>query len=482
MSEQYYQTAEMLCNKLATGKISARDALEMHLERMDAVNPSLNAVVTCDLDGARRRADAADAARRNGCLLGPLHGLPMTIKESFDFEGLATTWGRLDLKGNIATSTAVAPARLAAAGANIFGKTNLPLMCADWQSFNEVYGTTNNPWDLTRVPGGSSGGSAAALAAGITPLELGSDIGASIRNPAHYCGVFGHKPTYGIIPTRGQATPGIIAPADLTVVGPMARSARDLALALQLMVGPDQLDARGWSLKLPPSTTTQVTNFRVAVMYDHPCCAVDQSITNSMAALVEQLSNAGAHVSDQARPDIDLTHSHALYIQLLRGTSHARIPESDFNNWQRYVDALPKGDNNFRGQVGRAAVQRFRDWVVANELRTQMRYAWDAFFEDYDVLICPAAASPAFLHDQKGDRIDREIPVNGQSQNMNDQLFWAGIGGVSYLPSTVAPIAPSADGLPIGVQIIGRSLGDLTTISFAECIEKLLGGFRAPSL
>jgi amidase len=200
----------------------------------------------------------------------------MTVKESFDVIGLPTTWGLTELKENIPTANALAVDRLLAAGAVIFGKTNAPVLLADSQSYNPVYGTTNNPWDTSRTPGGSSGGAAAALAAGLTGLELGSDIGGSIRNPAHYCGVFGHKPTYGIAPPRGQALYGNVATSDISVIGPLARSAEDLTLALDIVAGPDPVEAAVWRLDLAAPRGKALTDYRIAVMLDDP---IARSIT-----------------------------------------------------------------------------------------------------------------------------------------------------------------------------------------------------------
>ena len=195
-----------------------------------------------DVERGRKRARQADAALAKGEVWGPLHGVPMTIKESYNVAGLPTTNGRPEMKDNIAERDALAVERLKAAGVVLFGKTNVPINLADFQSYNEVYGTTNSPWDVERVPGGSSGGSAAALAAGLCGFEFGSDIGGSIRNPSHFCGVFGHKPTWGLIPPRGHALPGHLVQPDLSVVGPLARGAADLETGVLAMAGPDELD------------------------------------------------------------------------------------------------------------------------------------------------------------------------------------------------------------------------------------------------
>ena len=244
----FRQTA---CLSDSQKKIGCLELLDLYLQRVEQYNPKMNAIIFKDVEGARKRAKQADRALAKKEVWGPLHGVPMTIKESYDVAGMPTTWGVPQYKDNYPPKNALAVDRFLKAGVVLFGKTNVPLYLADWQSFNEIYGTTNNPWDVTRVPGGSSGGSAAALAAGLTGIDAGSDIGASIRNPAHYCGVYGHKPTYGVCSPRGHALPGVVAAADISCVGPMARSAEDIAIALEAMAGPDDIDGAGWQLRLP---------------------------------------------------------------------------------------------------------------------------------------------------------------------------------------------------------------------------------------
>jgi amidase len=475
-----FQSAVQLVRKLRSGRIGSRALLEHYLNRVERYNPTLNAIITFDREGARKRADEADQALARGESWGPLHGLPMTVKESYDVVGMPTTWGKPDLAGNIAKTNAVVVDRLIGAGAIIFGKTNVPLLLGDWQTFNDIYGTTNNPWDVTRVPGGSSGGSATALAAGLTGLEAGSDIGASIRNPAHFCGVYGLKPTYGIVPARGQALPGILAASDLSVVGPLARSADDLRLALSVIAGPDTLDAPGWSLRLPQPQKKSLTDYRVAVMLEDPNCDVDGELADCLQTTVDGLAKAGTRIDDKARPAIDMTRSHELYIQLLRAVTTARQPIEAFNDAKALAATVAPDDKSYAAEVARASTQYFRDWMPANEERTHLRWRWAAFFEEFDILLCPAAARAAFPHNHSGTRGDRTIQVNGKRVLEVTELFWAGISTVVYLPSTVAPIGLTASNLPVGIQIIGPHLGDLGTIHFAKLMAKALGGFSPP--
>ena len=285
-----FQSAKQLAAAIRRKKISARELLRLYVRRMEKYNPALNAIIATDLPAAEKRAKAADVALAKGKVMGPLHGVPMTIKESFDAVGMPTTWGVPELKDNRPKTNALAVDRFLAAGANLFGKTNVPIYLADWQSYNAIYGTTNNPWDLARSPGGSSGGSAAALAAGLTGIEAGSDIGASIRNPAHYCGVFGHKPTWGICPPRGQAMPGVVATSDISVIGPMARSADDLEIGLKVMAGADAIDGVGWKLALPAPPKTTYRALKVAVMLDDPNAEVDREVQERVQAVADFLA------------------------------------------------------------------------------------------------------------------------------------------------------------------------------------------------
>src|SRR4029453_6214282 len=277
-----FRSAKQLATAIRRKKIGCLELLDLYLARVAKYNPALNAIIATDVEGARKRARAADRALSKGPAWGPLHGVPMTIKESYDVVGMPTTWGMPQLRNNRPTRNALAVDRLLGAGVVLFGKTNVPIHLADYQSYNAIYGTTNNPWDPTRAPGGSSGGSAAALAAGLTGLEAGSDIGSSIRNPAHYCGVFGHKPTWGIVSPRGHSLNGNVAQADISVCGPLARGAADLEIAMDVMAGPDKIDGRGWKLALPRSKKKKLRDFKVAVLLDDRHAEVDKSVQDEI--------------------------------------------------------------------------------------------------------------------------------------------------------------------------------------------------------
>jgi amidase len=479
MTDLPFRSASELAGDIRAKRVGCRELLELYLKRVERYNPKLNAIIVFDIEGARQRADAADAALKRGEFWGPLHGVPMTVKESFDVAGLPTTWGVPELKHRIAERNALAVDRFLAAGAVLFGKTNVPLLLADWQSYNAIYGTTNNPWDVTRTPGGSSGGSAAALAAGLTGLEAGSDIGSSLRNPAHYCGVWGHKPTYGIVSPLGQALPGIVAQADISVIGPMARSSKDLALGLQVMAGPDEIDGAGWHLELPRPRKERLADYKIAVMLDDANCPVDRTVQDGIQALVDFLAKRGATIDDRARPDIDTSRAHAVYIDLLRAATSGRQSDEQFVANLEAARKLPKEDERYYARMLRANTMHHRDWLVANEERHRMRRKWAAFFKEYDLFLCPVAASPAPPHDQAGERWERMITVNGKRVPSTDQLFWAGYTCAFYLPTTAAPIGEAA-GLPIGVQITGPQYGDLSCIHFAQLLEREYRGFVAP--
>ncbi len=298
MDDLAYESARSISAAIRDGRLKSRDHLEAMLDRIERLNGPLNAVVTLDAERARREADAADAALSRGVKLGPLHGVCMTIKDSFETQGMRTTSGAPELSDYVAETDAVPVARLREAGAVIVGKTNLPIYAGDAQSYNEVFGQTNNPWNVERTPGGSSGGAAAALAAGFTPLELGSDIGGSIRGPAHTCGVTGHKPSFGIVPALGQipGPPGTLTQADLAVAGPMARDVDDLELALDVLAGPDDWHRVGYRLELPPPRHTELRNYRIAVWLDEPSCPLDASVRALLGEAAKSLESAGARV------------------------------------------------------------------------------------------------------------------------------------------------------------------------------------------
>jgi len=479
--DRAFSSASALLRALRSRRIGSLELLEHYLARVERHNPALNAIVVENFEAARKAAKARDRAISRGTVVGPLHGLPMTVKESFNLAGSPSTWGVPGLRGNFAGRNAVAVDRLAGAGAVIFGKTNIPVMLADWQCHNPVYGTTVNPWDATRTPGGSSGGAAAALAAGLTALELGTDIGGSIRNPAHCCGVYGHKPTFGLVPMTGHALPGRLFPADIDVAGPLARSAEDLELAFRVLAGPDATQALSWSLNLRPARQKSLGDFRVAVVADSPVAPVQACIRAALEDLAGFLSKSRARVSRVHRPALPEAEVYTLYVHLLRAATSAA--HNDPASLRRAVAAaarLRADDHSYQAEQLRGNTMRHRDWIIASNRRHVLMQAWTDFFASYDLLLCPAAPAVAFPHDHVGERATRMIDVDGKPRSVNEHLFWAGYSGVFYLPSTVAPLARSPDGLPIGVQIVGPPGADLMCIRFARLLERAYRRFEAP--
>ncbi len=473
-----FASATNLAQMLRDRQIGAVELLELYLRRVERLNPRINAIIAEQADAARKTAVERDAMTARGESLGPLHGVPMTVKESFDLPGLRSTWGMSAFAGNVAHRTALAVERLQKAGAILFGKTNVPAALADWQSFNPVYGTANNPWNVGRTPGGSSGGSAAALAGGLTGLELGSDIGASIRNPAHYCGVYGHKPTFGICPSDGHQLPDSWSFLDIAVIGPLARSAHDLETSLDIIVGPDAIDARGWTLNLPRSKDMKISGLRVAVMPTADTAPVDAAVRGEIEKLADFLRKQGAHVDMEARP-VDPAAAHEAYIMLLRAATSGGMDQQVWNRLAAERESL-SGRSDYFAWHARANTMSHREWLGWDNIRHRMRREWEEFFTRFDLLLCPTAASTAFPHMQTGERWERMISVDGQPQPSTTQMFWAGYSGMVFLPSSIAPIAIAADGLPVGVQIVAPQYLDFRAIRFAQLLERDYRAFTPP--
>ena len=479
MGDLTFKPAVELAQLVRGRQIGCLELLDEYLEHVDQFNPQINAIVVPDAERARERARQADAALARGEVWGPLHGVPMTCKESFDVAGLPTTFGSPLLKYNVASEDELAIQRLKAAGAVIFGKTNVPIWLMDFQSYNVLYGTTNNPWDLKRTPGGSSGGSAAALASGMTALEIGSDIGGSVRNPAHFCGVFGHKPTWGLLPARGHSLPGILRELDLAVIGPLARSAADLELSVQVTAGPDELQRAGQRRHLQAPSHTSLGDYRVAVWKNDDIAPVSRQVVGKVEAVAEAISQSGGTADETARPDFVARHAHDTYELLLGAVVGSFLPENDYTWAQADAAGLSADDDSERARWLRRRTATYWEYAQADEARTHMRWAWHEFFKTYDALIAPIMAAPAFEHDHQPIEY-RTIEVDGALQPYRQQIFWAGLAVCSYLPSTVVPAGLGDDGLPIGVQIIGPEFGDFKTIGLARLLEGAGFAFTPP--
>ena len=450
----HFKSATDLTQAIRRDEITSTDLLNLYHDRIERYNDDINAVVALDIKAARARAREADKALARGENWGPLHGLPMTVKDVFEVVGMPVTAGDITIKDYIPKRNAIAVQRLIDAGAIIFGKTNVPYRARDIQTYNDIYGTTNNPWDLSRTPGGSSGGSAAALATGFTPLELGNDIGGSVRIPAHYTGVFGHKTTFGIVPRYGQIPPmpyhypppNELKAVPLVVVGPLARSADDLELALEVLTTPDSADESDNSPELLPPRKGQFKDYRVAVWFTdpNPKPEIDAEVLTMLQKTVEKLRSAGL-IIEEAQPDILISEIATLWLDI-----RYRIPAG-----------LPLPQE-----------------LVARQKKHQAR--WASFFERYDVLLTPVASTVAFPHDHDWTLATRTLVINGQEKPMAFGLAWTWMTVASGLPATVAPVGLSDSGLPVGIQIISDRFEDRTTIDFARGLSELIGGFSPP--
>jgi len=475
-----YGTTKELAVALAAGKISALELTDHVIARIEAVDKKLNAVIVRDFERGREAAKSADAALARG-ERRPLLGIPMVVKESFDVAGLPTTWGLPLFKDFVPGGDALMVARVKKAGAVVLGKTNVPLFLGDWQSYNDIYGTTNNPWALDRSPGGSSGGSSAALAAGFGPLSLGSDIGGSLRIPAHFCGIYAHKPTLNLIPARGHGIPGMVMrQSDLAVVGPMARTAADLELVLDVTAGPDETrDGIAYRLELPASRHRELKDFRVLVLDEHPLLPTEAAIRAAFDRLAQGLVKAGAKVARSSPLLPDLAQSARIYMRLLMSALSERWPPDIYAQAQADAAKIKDDDTSLSAERFRGMVMTHRDWAAADTERAVLRRQWVQLFHEWDVVLAPSSSTTAFPHNH-APMAERHIDIDGRRFNYFDQLVWPEIATNPGLPATAAPIGLSDDGLPIGMQIVGPYLEDRTTLAFAALIEREFGGFVPP--
>ncbi|MBR1125836.1 amidase [Bradyrhizobium lablabi] len=484
-SQWSFKTAVELSAALAAKKVSAVELAQDAIARIERHDQKINAICVRDFDRALDAARAADAALARG-EDKPLLGIPLTVKESYNIAGLPTTWGIPEQKNFVPPADALSITRVKDAGGVILGKTNVPLGLADWQSYNDVYGVTNNPYDLGRTPGGSSGGSSAALAAGYGALSLGSDIGGSLRAPAFHCGVYAHKPSYNLVAVRGHTPPPfppIPIDRDMAVIGPMARGAADLSLLLEVMAGPDPLDVGvGYKLALPPPRHGALKDFRVLVIDTDPVMPTDASIRGTIDALAANLAKAGVKVERGSPLLPDFAETTRLYMRRLMSFLTAFFPPDIYSNMRAGAAALPPGDHSLAAERLRGAAQSHRDWVLDDGARARLRAQWRKLFESFDAVICPIMPIPAFPHDHSPEQEKRRIKIDGKEHVYPDQLAWPGIATLPGLPSTAIPTGFAPDGLPIGVQILGPWLEDRTPLKLAELIEREFGGFVPPEM
>jgi len=451
--------AVRLAQAIRDKDLASRELLELYLERIDRLNDPVNAVVTLDADRARAAADLADEATARGEPSGPLHGLPITIKDAIEVAGVRSTGGATELTDHVPADDAVAVARLKAAGALVFGKTNVPRWSGDLQTYNEIFGTTNNPWDTTRGPGGSSGGAATAVTCGFTSFEVGTDIGGSVRIPSHLCGTFGLKPSFGVIPQRGylDQVGGGTTDADINVFGPIARSAADLDLLLDVLAGPPPEQAPAWRLDLPAARGRELSDYRIGVWFDEPRCTIDSEYLSILRSTVDALSAAGAKI-EEAHPAVSFSEQVDLF-NLMIGAAIAP---------------------SMGPEIGAAVGGTHYDWLQRERERVAFKNAWADWFTTYDVLLCPVTPTPAFPHDQSEEFFTRTMTINGEERSYLDNVCWTGLIGIVGLPSAVPPLAKTAAGLPVGVQVVTAYLHDRDAVRVAGLIADVTGGYVTP--
>ena len=478
-----FATATQLSDALARKEVSAVELAEHAIARIERHDTKINAICVRNFDRALDAARAADAARARG-ENRPLLGIPLTVKESFNVAGLPTTWGIPSQKDFCPREDALAITRVKDAGGVILGKTNVPLGLGDWQSYNDIYGTTNNPYDLARTPGGSSGGSAAALAAGYGPLSLGSDLAGSLRVPAFHCGIFAHKPTFALAPMRGHTPPpfpSLPLDRDLGVIGPMARSAADLSLLLDVIAGPDPLEAGiGYRLSLPSPRHDELKNFRLLVIDGDPLMPASAVIRTAIDNLAVNLEKAGVRLERESPLWPDLAATSRLFMRMLFSFLAIGFPPEVYAGAVAAAANLPQADMSLKAERLRGITLSHRDWVIAESMRAKLRAEWRALFQRFDAVICPIMPTPAFPHDRAPNQEDRRVNIDGKDYAYVDQMIWPGIANLTGLPATAMPMGLTPDGLPIGVQIVGPWLEDRTPVKLAELIEREFGGFVPP--
>jgi len=481
--EWSFRSAEELTTALRAGEVTSVELTDEAIARIERDDKAINAICVPDFDRARAAARDADQARARG-EDRPLLGIPVTVKESYNIAGLPTTWGVPAFKDFVPDEDAVQVQRLKAAGAVVLGKTNVPIMLGDLQSFNDIYGTTNNPWDHARTPGGSSGGSAAALAAGFGALSIGSDIGGSLRTPAHYCGVYAHKPTFGLVANRGHIpppAPALPSDRDLSVVGPMARTARDLALLLDVMAGPDPLTLGvAYDLALPAARHERLSDFRVLVLDEHPLVPTGSAVRAAVNRVADALVKGGARVERHSPLLPDLADVATLYLQMLLSTLAAGYPVEVYEQMRTQAAELAADDRSVNAASLRGSVLSHRDWLEASSRRELHRHSWRQLFAEFDAVVCPVTPTPAFPHDRNPNMGERQIDIDGVEYPFGTQLVWAGVATMPGLPATAIPAGQSPEGLPVGVQLIGPMFEDRTPLRLAELLEQEIGGFQAP--
>ncbi|MFZ0496840.1 MAG: amidase [Methylocella sp.] len=476
-------SASSLRAALLRREFSARDLLGSTLAAIERLDPALNAIVQTDAASAWRGARDSDARIARG-EARPLEGLPVTIKDCFEVAGMVTSAGAPALQNYIPNEDASAVARLRRAGAIILGKTNVPIFTGDFQAYNSIYGTTNNPWNPGFSPGGSSGGAAAAIATGMSALELGSDLGGSIRWPAHCCGIFGLKTTWNLVSTYGHIPPmpelRLERNPELLVAGPLARSAADLGLALDVLAGPRDPSMPAEAHASPRNTSPR--GLRVALWLDEPFAPVDATVAAAVRKAALMLEEAGAIVDESARPAVSFEEAWEVCAVLTHALIGAGLPDKARDKLAAREHDSSAGDLSHRALQARGMRLSTPDFLGIQARRQRLRQEWARFFEHIDVVLCPPAPTGPIRHDQKPDPHARSIEVNGNQRPYFDLMLWACLATGAGLPAAVAPAMLGVDGLPRGVQIIAASFEDRTAIACAAMLEALGASFKAPPM
>lgn len=475
MTELGLQPAGELLEQLTSRQLSARELLDAYVRRHEQTHPDINAVVATDLERAYARAQEIDDARARGADVGPLGGLPMTVKDGFDVAGMPATAGNPSFADRPADcADAVLVARLRAAGAVLWGKTNVPLMLGDFQTYNSIYGTTNNPYDLTRTPGGSSGGAAAALAAGVTPLELGSDIGGSLRHPANWCGVYSLKPTWSVLPLRGHVPPppGRYLVQDLEAGGPMARTAADLQMLYAVL------------REEPAKPTRDVRGARVAVWLDEAAFPLSADVRAAVERAADGLRAEGATVTAAALP-FSARKLLENYFTLLCPIVGAGFPSLVYAQFERARIAHESSDEeldlySMKSYAIRSAAT-FRTVARAMADRQALQDQLAEWFGQWDAILAPVSAVPAITHRQDGPLPDRSIEIDDATAPYLHLLDWVSLATDLHLPALTAPAGQTTSGLPVGVQLVGRQHDEERLFDLAAALERQTGGFAPPS-
>ena len=476
----HHKSLVELRNLLALRELSSRELLDHYVARIESLNPAVNAVVTLDVEAAQAAALAADAETASNRHTRPLNGIPITVKDALAVKGVRSTGGAVEHADHVPDRDADVVALVRRAGAIPFAKTNVPRWSGDIQTFNSMFGTTNNPWDRTRTPGGSSGGAATSVAMGFTGFEIGTDIGGSIRFPAAFCGVAGHKPSYGLVPCGGyidRIDYGLVEP-DINVHGPLARSVDDLEMLLFLLAAPRPERSAAVGHRLPLPRHERIDAFRVAIWSDDEACPVSADVRAAVERAGDVLASLGASVNRGARPDLNADASSQLGLWLVASATAPSMSDGDFARYHAIATA-PDTPPEVAASLG-SFTATHRDWMVADVARQHLRQQWNAFFQQYDALICPVAMTNAFPHTQEGSLPERTVLVDGAERPYMELLWWTVLIGGVYLPATVIPVGTSADGLPIGVQIVGPYMEDRTALAVARAIRNELGPMQFP--